>query len=1029
MFAQHSRATSNSVISDQEPQDKQTLQSALRDAAGSDTITSEIRNLRSEIRKLERENRRLYEAANAAAAAAAVTGDAESSRALQVGEMERLKTSHQVALAALESTHASELAKIHTELETHRTQSSKLEGVESKIQAVETALRESKTRASQKEQALQQTIDQKDADQEQLAMVVEELKVEIDKCQALLDAEAARQEGEKAEAEERFERELEIARRSGVESEAEKMDLEAELAKVREEGGVELGRLGELLGKSEAALLAMQEDLASTRSQHLDELEQANQQSRGREEAARSLNEELSRLKELREAEQKTISATNEESRKTIEELQDAIGKLQRGGDDGSRVIETLQAQLQEHQQKKEDLAAKHETELRELQQVIESLQNDSIRVQQSHQEALARKDNESDSMNAVILDLQNKAITLQQSLEDAQASKTEATAQLTGTIEFLRQEAVAHKQRYEDDAAATEQERTDLTRAVEELQDKIQEYQHAATDADQQSKQASVEMAKVVEGLQDELQVLHHRLHEQNGARLKAEEEMKVLSEAHTSLASERNRLMKLCEESEEQIQAHSRSLGEKSLAVETLQAPLHDAQAAKDDSSSSLANLQEELGGLQRVLKSSHRDAEEQNGLHSSTLVELRTELERSSNEMRALQATHADTLKELRDTLGEQHILTTQQLKDEIDSLNDGKAVSEKALFDLQTRHELDIEIATRQHEGQQQGLRDEMAASHEGHIDAVQKLETAHAQRLEDMTQQHTSELAEVQAAADKRAEEVVGAERDLAHGNIIADMQVEHSEALASLTATLQPRGDASTATASPAMPADRSSPFRVNRSDSPSAKEGSGVAGLETPLAASPIGDEVYEPTPAYPRGGRRAGAQEVIEEEAGKETLRRENQRLLTELRAAEAEVGALRASLLSSTGSAKRGLNLTLSTVGAVDAEVVKSSAELEDPFAPSSDTQLDDSTLLRDLEVDEEEDDDPWDGNMTLEGTLECLRVQTEQLLEVHDDFLAENRSWSQQLKLARREHKSRDSHLGGEAGSPAHIASAS
>ena len=39
------------------------------------------------------------------------------------------------------------------------------------------------------------------------------------------------------------------------------------------------------------------------------------------------------------------------------------------------------------------------------------------------------------------------------------------------------------------------------------------------------------------------------------------------------------------------------------------------------------------------------------------------------------------------------------------------------------------------------------------------------------------------------------------------------------------------------------------------------------------------------------------------------------------------------------------------------------------------------------------------------LTLEGTLESIRLQTEQLLELNDDFIAERRRWSSRLSGAR------------------------
>lgn len=154
----------------------------------------------------------------------------------------------------------------------------------------------------------------------------------------------------------------------------------------------------------------------------------------------------------------------------------------------------------------------------------------------------------------------------------------------------------------------------------------------------------------------------------------------------------------------------------------------------------------------------------------------------------------------------------------------------------------------------------------------------------------------------------------------------------------------------------------------------------------ETPLAYASEDERHYSPTPAYPRDGRRAGA---VHEEAGSPQRRRledENAGLHAALRASQAELAHLRSSPTSFRQSRGTPFSPTHHRPSSFD-----------DPFASPSAL-----AARRPLPSTEAYGaGEKTESGLSLEGTLESIRVQTEQLLEINDDFLAEQRRWSTRL----------------------------
>jgi hypothetical protein len=111
---------------------------------------------------------------------------------------------------------------------------------------------------------------------------------------------------------------------------------------------------------------------------------------------------------------------------------------------------------------------------------------------------------------------------------------------------------------------------------------------------------------------------------------------------------------------------------------------------------------------------------------------------------------------------------------------------------------------------------------------------------------------------------------------------------------------------------------------------------------------------------------------------------LEKENTRLLNALKAAHEEVEALKAAA-------------ALQRKAADESSLVKETS-IEDPFAPQP--AIDEPDSFISTTPDRPNDDEP---KLSLEGTLESLRVQAEQLLEVQDDIMAENRRFSRKLAM--------------------------
>jgi len=322
----------------------------------------------------------------------------------------------------------------------------------------------------------------------------------------------------------------------------------------------------------------------------------------------------------------------------------------------------------------------------------------------------------------------------------------------------------------------------------------------------------------------------------------------------------------------------------------------------------------------------------------------------------------------------------------------------------------------------------------------HGEAMHSLTAEHEHNVQAVMTEHAEQIARVEEEAFRRAG-AHGAGRDRVHEAALAAAEAEHGEALLRATrspvpAVVERDADiAGTETPSRGLShvfvnrqseeeEDASSPVLSGGATPRSAGEatpGCGKNGLavhgtgdladdgtpmlaETPLAyASEDEHYPFSPSPAYPRGGRRAGARpenaEKTNERGVEEGTKKGTLELQGALTAAQEELSALKRMFPMAAPQPSPSPPRTSQTVNN-DNEY--SDTDTSDPFAPRTNADPTTSPSRHNSTTTSPAHHSPA-AQTTLEGTLASLRVQTEQLLEINDDFIAEQKRWSRKLGL--------------------------
>lgn len=682
-IARHSRARSVQI---ERPQDQgmrnvEMMTSLLRDSSERDNVVKEIKLLKAENARLQEEMSKQQSDASDARS--------EALRADHAKEIEDIRTSHQSAITTLEATHAAELEKTRSELDRQQSQSSKLDGVENKIQAVEQALHESKARASQNEEELQKKVE----DRDQLALVVEDLKSEIDRCQKQLDADVAKQAEEKKEAiktMEKLKRDMEEERarnKAQFENlEREKRDTQSKLDELREAAETEKR-------ETEARMLEATEKVEK-------EVEMLRQSNADAEDTVMQLRDELAAMKKAETERAETARSTERETSTTITELKEQITRM-RG--EHSEELEALQAAAREQAEKAEQATGSANDTINNLKEQIQTLKDEhESALERAQQQARANEDIShdlrtelesiekvqekerrnhkkiQDGTQSVVDELKTEVAKLQADgtdgskvlqdvqvqLEELKKVKAEAESkydeelqELQGVIERLHNDSSSMEDMHKQALSQKDEEAKALQKTVDDLEGKTKTLERQIDDASDSA--AIIEQLRATtEKLRDEADTLKQREEADNTAKERETSDLKrVVEELHVQ-AKQQTDQMEMAEEKAKSDAAKAKEEEERLQdKIENLEQRLKEGN---DDIESATAQIKEMTGKYELREQEIQHQRDRSLQMKDQELSDLREKLEKREQQVEDLKlATKSaqekdDQIKDLQDSL---------------------------------------------------------------------------------------------------------------------------------------------------------------------------------------------------------------------------------------------------------------------------------------------------------------------------------------------------------------------------------------
>jgi hypothetical protein len=351
-----------------------------------------------------------------------------------------LRASHQVEITELQAAHDAEIERVRAEAQGHQRRTSQLDTVEEKIATVQAALEASRDEYSTNEEQMRATIEEKEADRLELGRVVQELQVEIDRCQLKLDKEAKVQAKEKKIAQDaaaRLEAELEELRVDALAKEQELNELKQSYTAEAKTALEEAEQLRQELEALRSEASAKDEEIARLEAASAAEAETAAEQLQLQKELEKQKRVAQTRYDELR-----IIKDANHVLQKELKDVRAA---------NGIPEIETPMT----------------ETSDRELGNGMPAIepQADALKLlglQLEHQKR------EADGLRDVVAELQDLAKDYELKLRDEQGRTVEQAKELEQLKTAHEKQQTAHDR--------VENDRIDLQKKIEDLQLELQQ-------------------------------------------------------------------------------------------------------------------------------------------------------------------------------------------------------------------------------------------------------------------------------------------------------------------------------------------------------------------------------------------------------------------------------------------------------------------------------------------------------------------------------------------------------------------------
>ncbi|KAK4984353.1 hypothetical protein LTR50_006649 [Elasticomyces elasticus] len=607
---------SNGLAGEQRVRDVRIMGDLLRESTQRETMEAEIKDLRAEVARLEKAgNNTVLDADNGASNdKSGFEKRAKTVRKESHESMERMKKEHSATLETLERTHTTEIQALRAELEAQRRNSTKLVGVETKIANVEAALR-SKDRA----------LRSKEEERDELAKVIEDLRVEIDKCQAQLDQDSRRISTEKADTEKQLKK------------------LRTELAALQKKSAEDAARC-ETAARDQAAA---EQDARSLREQL--ESTQIASEVEARNEAA--VKESSVLREQLDSAQLHKMEITEKMERKDREHDK----MLQQGKED----MQNLHALHAEETERLKHDAADARQRLTDLEAEKAELQTQNRLTQQQYESQLHRMQSDLEAAEREVVQTKTNLAALQTQWDERFAAQDKAAMKDAESASKAQEELQTRFQ------ASQEQQR----RRDHEYHEKTEELELVMTEAERakaklkELEREGVDSAALVSNLQGQLEAMHnertktvdehrHALQKSREGSEASDHEISILQIQKDKLEQEvanlRNGNTKLGESVEglrRQIEELKRADKEKEHAsldqsqrllkrIDTLQEEaehFHDSMTAKDAELASIVHEKQELiEGLRSDLVALQNNAQTERDTRDTEVASMRQELD---------------------------------------------------------------------------------------------------------------------------------------------------------------------------------------------------------------------------------------------------------------------------------------------------------------------------------------------------------------------------------------------------------------
>ncbi|KAK5736020.1 hypothetical protein LTR17_007691 [Elasticomyces elasticus] len=773
---------------EQSLREMEVIQNLLRESTKRDDLTFEIRDLKAEITRLEARNAKLIEASKTASPVKPPmertnTADASAKeKALKVmltsqhtAAMDELKAAHKASMAELEKLHSTQLQSIKSELETQRRQSSRLEGVEGKIEAVEDALRESKERASLNEQEVRVSEQEKD----KLARVIADLRTEIGRCQAKLNDDVLVQKREKKELEKaviELKKELEDEREKTKVAADERLVREAreeivrtEMAKSLEE---EMDAVKEAAREAEAEAEKLRIELKRVRTEDAAAIEK-----KELEKAVIELRKEMERVRTEDAATIEVQCKTIEKSAATIAKLRQECSALQEAktgyeirakghlfaleaaqvkammyerrckelgiskqeqvvmlaGKDAEVCAEVKKREsltsaledaeervkaLEEKQAEYEKVGESDASTLADAEERIMALEAEQAeyqRVVENSGSALADAEERVKALGIVVEVVQNENKDLRQKVDVVMKEKDGSAAQLNETIDSLRVETEMLRQRAEEQVAAKEKEKSEsaaqLNETIDSLRVETETLRQRAEEQVAAKEKENAELTAVVEVLHKDIGALQRDV---QNARRAHEDEIEMQKELFERLQNQLDEAARkfLAERVEKEAATSELAKLEKA-HMEELRSMNSEARKLRQERGDRIEELEELLSDA----KTERADAE-------ATLVEIKSELSRLQTVLEIFEGDraetvgkHASAMAKLRQEMESENASAVEKLRGEMEG--EHASAVEKLKGEMESEHASAVEKLREEMESEHKvamaGLQDELKAS--------------------------------------------------------------------------------------------------------------------------------------------------------------------------------------------------------------------------------------------------------------------------------------------------------------------------